>query len=115
MSDNIVDLNSFHRGSTRAYLLTFTDSDGDAINITDWTVYFTMKKNYADAEAKISKDITEHSDAEGGLSIVTLTSDDTDLVPGKYFYDIQIKKDDGSIETVLSGQVQILAVNRKVT
>ena len=115
MSDNIVNMNPIFRGNTREYLLTFVDDAGAAINITGWTVYFTAKKNYADAVASISVEVTVHFDAAGGQTKIPLTPANTDLVPGYYFYDIQVKKAADDFETILSGTVQILAVNRRLT
>ncbi|HUV84339.1 MAG TPA: hypothetical protein VMV86_01440 [Methanosarcinales archaeon] len=115
MLANIVDMNPIFRGNKREYLLTFTDSGGSAVPITGWTIYFTVKKNYADTVAAISKDITIHYDAPNGQTKILLTPTDTDIVPGNYFYDIQAKKAADDIETVLSGMIQIIAVTRKIT
>ena len=62
------------------------------VNITDSTIYFTVKKSSADLDesAVIQKVITEHVNATGGLSKIELSSDDTDLDIGRYIYDIVI-------------------------
>jgi len=97
---------SLFRGDNKSYTLTFIDGDGAAIDITDWTIFFTVKKNKlaVDADADISKDITSHTAPLTGLSAITLTASDTDLDPRVYWYDIQVKKDDGKIATVMKGQ-----------
>jgi len=109
MATSVTDLNPIYKKNSKEYLLTFVDDEGDAIPITDWTVFFTVKKSYADADddAEISKDVTEHYDAEGGITKIALTPDDTDVTPGKYVYDVQVKKADGSIVTIVIGQVEI--------
>ena len=90
------------RGDTKVYNLTFTGQ-----NITGWTVWMTIKSAYSDldAAAKIQKTVTSHTNPTGGVTQITLTAADTDDLSGTYKYDIQIKKVDGSIETVLFGDI----------
>jgi hypothetical protein len=86
------------RKTTNTYNITFTDSDGDAVDITNWTVFFTVKKSVdeTDAQATISKTITTHSDPTQGKTTITLTSSDTDKIQGEYLYDIAYIDDSGS-------------------
>lgn len=94
------------RGDDKFFVLTFTDSNGDPIDITGWTVYFTVKSNLNDSDddALISKDVTDHTSPTNGITKIHLTSSDTNLV-GTYFYDIQIKRDDDVVLTVLEGNI----------
>jgi len=94
---------SVFRGDDVTYNLSFKDGDDVAIDITDWTIFFTVKKNKLtpDADADISKDITVHTSAVDGLSSIVLTDTDTNIDPRVYWYDIQVKKDDGTISTVV--------------
>lgn len=102
-------LNNFYRGDTRDYALTFT-SNSVAYNITGATVWFTLKKdrNDADSEAVLQKSISSHSDPTNGKTTLSLTSTDTAIEAGRYFYDFQIKTASGSIITFLSGTVDVL-------
>ena len=98
-------------GDTKVYELTFT-LDSEALPITGYKVYFTAKRYSweTDAEAAISKDITSHFDAAGGISKIALDPADTEnLDPGIYLYDVQIRKDDDTtILTILNGELEIL-------
>lgn len=108
----MANLNPLFRGDTREYLLTFKDAEGAAIDITGWKIYFTMKNSSGnnDNNCLIKKDITAHySPTEGKSKIVFSSSDTHDLHPGDYYYDIQIKKVDGTIYTVAHGKAPILA------
>lgn len=111
MPENIVNLNPIFRGDSREYLLTFTKDDGSAIDIGEWKVYFTVKKNYRDddTEAIIKKDISDHYDPGNGKTKITLSPEDTEVVPGNYYYDIQVRRvaDPLNIITVLSGRVEV--------
>lgn len=92
------------RGDTKKYKFDIKDSDGAAIDITGWTLFMTIKRRPEDTddEALISKTITSHTDAANGETLVTLTHDETKDLAGQYYYDVQVKKGDGSIMTVLN-------------
>lgn len=109
MAENIVNLNPIFRGDSREYLLTFTNGGGSAIPITGWKLYFTVKKNYRDDDSKsvIKKDISDHYDPENGKTKISLLPVDTDVVPGDYYYDIQVKRAIDDIITVLAGKLEI--------
>ena len=98
-----------YRGDNKTYDLTFTDSNNTAIDITGYTVFFTVKKNKTDtdANAKISKTITSHTNPTTGQTQISLTSTDTDITVRKYYYDIQIKDVSDRITTVVSDTFEI--------
>lgn len=91
----------------RTYSLTFKDSDGNAIDITNWTVWMTIKKDIGatDGEAVIQKEVTSHDDPTNGKTSVKLEDIDTDGLGGFYFYDFQITDGNGDKYTILKGQV----------
>ena len=97
-------------GDSKIYVLSFT-LEGEVLPITDYTVFFTVKRYswLIDLEAAVSKDITEMFDPTGGVAKITLDPEDTEsLDPGIYLYDVQIKKSDGTILTILNGELEIL-------
>jgi hypothetical protein len=82
---------SIIKGNSKNYRLAFETTSGDALDITGYTVFFTVKKNVnqTDDQAIISKTNTTHSNPTGGISIITITTTDTSsLQPGVYLYDI---------------------------
>ena len=93
---------SVYRGDTFSRSLSFTNNASAVIDITDWIIFFTVKKNEEDSDdnAVIKKDITVHTNAALGLSSISLDDDDTDIAPRDYWYDIQVKKDTGEIKTI---------------
>ncbi len=106
------NLEPLYRGDSREYNITFTDGNGDAIDISEWKVYFTVKKSYfdSDSQAIIKKDVTVHDDPMNGKTKITLLPVDTDnLTPARYYYDIQIKRGEENILTVLQGKIRIKA------
>ena len=111
MAANKVILNPLYRGDSWEYTLSFTNNDGSKINITGWKIYFTLKK-YAwksDGDADVKKDILVHSNPLEGETKITLEARDTEnLTAGIYVFDIQIKRADGTVLTVLKGKLEII-------
>jgi len=92
-----------HRGDTRNLDFNFTDSTGAIIDITGYTVFLTVKavidNDLTDNSAIIKKTVTSHTDPTNGVTVVSLTSTDTNQTPGSYLYDIQLKSPAGDIST----------------
>lgn len=101
------------KGDDQYYCLTFDDGT-DPIDITGWTVFFTVKEDMDDSDddAIIKKDVTSHTDPIHGKTTVHLTNSDTDIEVRNYYYDIQVKKSNGDIDTPLGG---LLTVDPEVT
>jgi len=104
------DLDPVTQGDDEEYGLTFTKDDGSAYDITNWTVYVTVKRSHDDSDddAVISKDITNHTLPTDGETDFTFTASETQNLQGPYVYDIQVKKGDGSITTVVEGTVKFV-------
>jgi hypothetical protein len=107
------------RGDDTTITLTFTNSAGAAINLTGATVYFTVKDDpqYGDDKALISKDVTVHTNAAGGITSVVLSHTDTDIQPGIYFWDVQIKAaGTGNISSASCGDFEVVQdITRRTT
>lgn len=61
-------------------------------------VYFTVNSGLELENPLISKEIKTFTDNK---AVVRLTSTDTDLPIGNYYYDVQVNTADGRIDTVL--------------
>lgn len=66
--------------------------------VTGDKVTFTVAKEKESQDPLIQKELTEF---EGGRARIQLSSDDTDLPKGSYYYDIQVDTGDGRIDTVV--------------
>ena len=97
-----VTLNVF-KGDDKTSNLVFTDSDGDAIDLTGQSIFFTVKINQTDSDssAVIKKTISTHTDATAGTTKLTLSNEDTDLDAKEYFFDLQLVSSSGSVTTLL--------------
>ena len=100
--------------TTKIYELIFK-KNGAYKDITDWTIYFTVKSNMndTDASAKISKTVTSHSDPTNGITLITLDPTDTDLDAGNYYFDIGFKDDESQEGVLFQGKLKIVEAVRK--
>ncbi len=98
----------FFRRSTPSYEAVFTKDDVP-IDITGWKIYLTIKESQedTDANAKLNKSISTHTDATNGKSLITLTSTETDIVVGNYYYSFDFLDDEGNEGVLLSGRLKV--------
>lgn len=97
------------KGDGKVYALSFTDNNSNPIDITDYVVWFTAKRDRAApyADAVIAKRIDTHADAAGGKTFIVLKNADTDIKDIKYWYDVQIKRGNGDPKTIMKGRLVI--------
>jgi hypothetical protein len=88
--------------------VTITDTDGNAIDLTNKTVIFTMKENMFDEDYVIQKRITSHTDPTEGKTRVVLDHDDTNVTPKYYFFDLQVVSSTGKVTSIPRGQVRVM-------
>lgn len=103
-----ISLGPYTQGDDQTINLEFTKDDGTAHDITNWTVFVTVKENIddSDEQAVYSTDITSHDAPQDGQTSFILDSSSTSSFEGGYQYDIQVKRDDDSITTVMQGTMQ---------
>ena len=106
------------RGDDQWYTVDFKDKNGDPFDITGWTIYFTLKSDLddTDANAVLKKDVTSHYDPSNGLTKIHLINTDTiNLDVRNYYYDMQVKKVTGVVETVFTIIKGIFTVKQDIT
>ena len=102
-----------YKGDSKDYAITVKDSSGTVIDITGYIFYMTVKENATDddEDAKISKEVTSHTDPINGETTISLSSSETDLPVSsstqKYVYDIRMKDTSNKITTLLNGNFKI--------
>ena len=85
------------RGDTGIIGVRFT---GDRALAADTVAVFSLKRNL-----KMDKPLWEKKTAlENGDAVLRLTSADTDLRPGVYWWDLRLKLPDGGIQTPFEPQ-----------
>ena len=99
--------------TTHIYEVQFK-KNGVYQDITDWTVFFTVKTKLSDEDnfAIIKKTITSHTDAENGKTLIELTPVDTDITPKSYYYDIKYKDNSSpaNIGVIIQGRLTITKI-----
>lgn len=87
-------------------LVEIIDEVETPIDLTGCTVFFTVKRNLQDADARalIQSDVTSHTDPSEGLTSIPLSSTQCDIV-GEFWYDIKIKSSTGKIRSILKDTI----------
>lgn len=109
-----MSIGDFYRGDTKVFNLTFT-KNGAVYNVENMTLWMTLKSKRTDTDANAAMQVQSAFSAgspwAGGKGSITLTPADTNINPGKYYYDIQLVDASGSpavVTTITSGSVNIL-------
>jgi len=103
-----------YRGDSKDIDLTFTTKTGSPVNITDFTIFFTVKdatnlSDTTDDGAVITKDVTVHTAPEAGQTRISLGTADTNITPNSYIYDIQVLNSGSSkVSTPVKGQFIVM-------
>lgn len=101
------DLPSIVEGDDESIPVTFSDENGDPIDITGWTVSLTIR-GATDSSPVIERDITTHDDATNGQTSFSLSASDTAGLAGTKRYDIQVVKSDGTTKTIVLGTISFV-------
>jgi hypothetical protein len=109
---------TIQKGNPYTAVLTFTDSAGVAYDLTGKTVFFTVKNKEDeeddDSDALITKNITVHTNAAGGITTLELTALQTDITVGDYEYDLRVYDDSPLVQmNSLSGVCEVRDVVTK--
>lgn len=100
------------QGDSKSYNLTFRNTAGVALDISTWTIYFTVKRAFsdADADAILLKTVApgQHTDPTHGITVVALDTTDTGtLSRGNYYYSIQAQTGVNNLYTLLKGNYTV--------
>ena len=100
------------RGDSLIFRLNFTYIDtGLPVDISSWTIWFTLKKNEddLDSSATIQKQFRSFTDPTNGkTTIKASSSSETSTLLGKYYFDIQYKDGSGDVRTPDSGTINFV-------
>lgn len=75
-------------GNTLVISLTLEDDDGDPVDITGYTVIFTIKRLLTDGKYVYQQTITSHTAPALGQTTITVPADNLKFI-GQYWYDIR--------------------------
>jgi len=107
MEANYKDLELF-KGATKTLEIIVTEN-GVAFDITNWTIYFTVKKYLTDddEDAEIRKEVSDHEEAISGKTLINLSTIDTDIEPREYYYSVDFKDTEGNKGVILHGKLLV--------
>ncbi|RKZ98612.1 MAG: hypothetical protein DRQ46_01540 [Gammaproteobacteria bacterium] len=112
MATKAPGIKNFYRGDTRKYLVTIRDKEtGDPVSVDGGVLTVTFKASKSDLDANAALQVivnaveADPANPTGEIRIV-LTSTDTDIEPGNYFYDFQFVSTIDEVTTILPQENQ---------
>ena len=97
-------------GDTKVLVVTVTDDDGLAVDLTGATVKWQAARSFG-KDAAISKATGGSgivlNDPANGQFTITLNPSDTEDLSGEYFHEAEVTATDTTISTVLQGSFKI--------
>lgn len=110
-----MSLLKFKRGDQFTTTVRIKNADWTAVNITWATVYFIVRStdnpvsiNDSDSTVILQKDITTHTTPASGITSISFTSTDTNIVIGQYFWEIQVKFSNDDLFSASTGTLSVL-------
>lgn len=98
------------QGTTFSLAIVVSDQNGDAKDLTDYTVRGQLRKSYNSSTA-ISFTATKSTPLDGEITIALTATQTSALKAGRYVYDIEIESNEETLR-VLEG---IVVINPEVT
>jgi len=98
-------------GATYSNIITVTASNGQALNLTSYTVASQMRKSYS--SSTVYAFTASVYDAVNGKIRLQLTNTQSEAIPaGRWLYDVEITSPSGTKTRVVEG---IVTVNPQIT
>ena len=101
-------LNDFFRGDTVPLHFTFRQENGTLINLTGARIRMTLKADPLASEFALQKDaVISNQSTNTGEALLTLTPTNTEITPGRYYYDVEYKTAAGNITTIIKSIITV--------
>ncbi len=102
------------KGDIRTIQVTIAYSDGTPLNLTGYTLSWRITTAPDINDTVLTKDITEHTDPENGISSIQFTSEDWDFLnTNKYYLTAVAIPPNGEEFTIM--MVRLIIYNRPQT
>jgi hypothetical protein len=97
------------QGDTKVWKIQIRQNNV-SVDISGWLIFFTAKTDYAvldtDAAIAITMTVPSNVDSQNGIAYLELSSDDTNIDIGEYYYDIKYQSTERI--TIVRGHLTIV-------
>jgi len=96
------------QGSDISYTIDVTDANGDAINLSGYTVAGQIRKSYSSLTS-VSFTAVVTNTSTGEVTISLTSTQTNDMKAGRYLYDVEMTSSGGTVTRILEGQIEVIA------
>jgi len=96
------------QGSDISYTIDVTDSNGDSINLSGYTVAGQIRKSYSSLTS-VSFTAVVTNTSTGEVTISLTSTQTNDMKAGRYLYDVEMTSSGGTVTRILEGQIEVIA------
>jgi hypothetical protein len=110
MSHNVQNF-EIHAGDSRDIVVTVTDSQGGAFDLTGAAIAWQLARSAGSTSPAVSKSLgggIAITDGPNGVFTVTLDPADTAALSGLYYHEAEVTDGAGNRSTVLSGVATVI-------
>lgn len=107
--NNVDIVNEAYTGRDFDLGIEVTDENEDPVDITNWTLYLSLRQHPKDTTADLAKTTSSHPNPTGGIGRITITRTESASLIGKYYYELAAK-DSGQnkVFTIATGIIVFL-------
>ena len=95
------------QGSDFSATVSLLDAEGDALDLSVYTVNAQMRKNYASSTAVSFTTTINNPKTLGKLTLALSNAQTSSIEPGRYLYDVEIVSNLNVITRVVEGNVTV--------
>jgi hypothetical protein len=98
------------QGDDTTIRFTITDQDGDVVDLSTADLVFSVINDFDSTSKSITATTASglHTEPASGLSYVFLSHDVTNVDPGNYYWDIELRYGNGMINSVKHGKLTVI-------
>ena len=95
------------QGTDFSYQLDLSNDDGTALNVANYTFTSSIRKSYYSSSVTANMTVAIVSAANGNVLISMNSATTTNIVAGRYLYDVKMKDNTNTVFRVIEGIITV--------
>lgn len=95
------------QGTDFSYQLDLSNDDGTALNVANYTFTSSIRKSYYSSSVTANMTVSIVSAANGNVLISMNSSTTSNIVAGRYLYDVKMRDNTNTVFRVIEGIITV--------